>query len=182
MKYKNIKKFNILLYIIYVFSIIFFLFSKEYGKSGISLISLIITFVLTKAYLKNLAILDYSLYIIGNIFILSSFLLGSCYRLYDIIPFYDDFLHFWSGFISVKIGFNILKNTSGKINKFLICMILFFFAMGISAICEICEYLLDVLFKMSTQSGGLKDTMMDLIDASCGAFFMIIYYYRKYLR
>lgn len=182
MKYKNIKKFSIFLYIIYVFSIIFFLFSKEFGKSGISLISLIITFILTKAYVKNLVILDYSLYIVGNIFILSSFLLGSCYGLYDIIPFYDDFLHFWSGFISVKIGFNILKNISSKNNKFLICMILLFFAMGISAICEICEYLLDVLFKMNTQSGGLKDTMIDLMDALCGAFFMIVYYYRKYLR
>ncbi|MDB8797045.1 hypothetical protein PN279_10785 [Romboutsia sp. 1001216sp1] len=182
MKHKDIKKFSILLYIIYILSIIFFLFNKEFGKSVISLISLIITFVLTKAYLKNLAILDYPLYIIGNIFILSSFLLGSCYGLYDIIPFYDDFLHFWSGFISVKIGFNILKNISSKNNKLLICMILFFFAMGISAICEICEYLLDVLFKMNTQSGGLKDTMIDLIDASCGAFFMIVYYYRKYLR
>lgn len=176
------KKLKILLYITYIFSIIFFVFKNEYGKSGLSLICLVITFILSKLYSNNFSLLDKNLFIVGNLFILSSFLLGSCYNLYDKIKFYDDFLHLWSGFISVKIGWNILnvitlENISIKI---LVFVVLFFFAIGISGLCEISEYLLDVLFSATTQSGGLKDTMQDMIDALVGCILMIIYYYTKF--
>lgn len=182
----NDKKVNFLkisLYIIYIFSIAFFLFKKDYGRVGVCILSLVILFILTKVYLKNLFIIDKSLYVVGNLFILFSFVLGSSYNLYDKVNFYDDFLHFWSGFVSVKIGWNILKNTDVKLSsgKLWLCIVLFFFAMGISSICEISEYLLDTFSNMKTQSGGLKDTMLDMIDALLGATIMVIYYYRKYL-
>ena len=97
------------------------------------------------------------------------------------IKHYDDFLHFWSGFIAVKIGFNILRFI--KVNKFihkvLIIILLFFFAMGFASICEIIEYGLDTIFKMNTQKGGLPDTMQDMIDSLLGCIIMIIYYIRK---
>ena len=88
---------------------------------------------------------------------------------------------FWSGFISVKIGWNILKVTKEKntVSKILIFIVIFFFSIGISGIGEICEYALDTLFNMDTQPGGLKDTMQDMIDALVGASIMIIYYYKK---
>ncbi len=177
MKNKNINIFKILLYAIYLFSAVFFMFKSEYGKVGLSLLCLIIIFILNKIYSKNLAVLDRNLFIASNLFILFSFLLGSCYNLYDKIKYYDDFLHFISGFISVKIGWNILaslKNINN--NKLLVFVVILFFSMGISSICEISEYALDVLFKMHTQSGGLKDTMHDMIDALAGSCIMILYY------
>ena len=181
MKNKKINIFKVLLYAVYIFSIIFFVFKSEYGKVGLSTLCLVITFVLGKLYSKNLAILDRNLFIIGNLFILSSFLLGSCYGFYDKIKLYDKFLHFWSGFISVKIGWNILKVTKDKniISKILIFFVIFFFSMGVSAVCELYEYILDVLFNMNTQPGGLKDTMQDMINALIGALIMITYYYKK---
>jgi hypothetical protein len=179
MKDKKINIFKILLYAIYLFSVVFFMFKSEYGKVGLSLLCLVIVFILSKIYSKNLAILDRSLFIASNLFILFSFLLGSCYNLYDKIKYYDDLLHFISGFISVKIGWNMLsivKNTDVNNNKLLIFIIILFFSMGISSICELSEYALDVLFKMDTQSGGLKDTMHDMIDALAGSCIMILYY------
>ncbi|HSQ90463.1 DUF2238 domain-containing protein [Romboutsia sp.] len=157
------------------------MFKSEYGKAGLSAACLVITFVLGKVYSKNLTILDRNLFIVGNLFILSSFLLGSCYNFYDKIKFYDKFLHFWSGFISVKIGWNILKVTKEKniMSKILIFFVIFFFSMGISAVCELYEYTLDVLFNTNAQPGGLKDTMQDMINALIGALIMITYYYKK---
>jgi uncharacterized membrane protein YjdF len=179
MKDKKINIFKILLYAIYIFSAVFFMFKSEYGKVGLSLLCLVIIFILNKIYSKNLTILDRSLFIAGNLFILFSFLLGSCYNLYDKIKYYDDLLHFASGFISVKIGWNILsslKNININNNKLLVFVIILFFSMGISSICEISEYALDVLFNMHTQSGGLKDTMHDMIDALAGSCIMLLYY------
>ena len=181
MKDKKINIFKILLYAVYIFSIAFFAFKGEYGKAGLSALCLVIMFALGKVYSKNLVILDRNLYIVGNLFILSSLLLGSSYGVYDKIKYYDDFLHFWSGFMSVKIGWNILKVTKEKntVSKILIFIIIFFFSIGISGIGELSEYILDTLFNMDTQPGGLKDTMQDMIDALVGAFIMIIYYYKK---
>ena len=75
---------------------------------------------------------------------------------------FDDFLHFWSGFITVKIGFTIIKTIeiSNFNSKLLVIILLFFFAMGFASICEIVEYSLDTIFKMNTQQGGLTDTIL----------------------
>ncbi|MGL5316154.1 MAG: hypothetical protein ACRC92_23050 [Peptostreptococcaceae bacterium] len=178
---QNTKKFNLLIFTIYILSIIYFLFKKDYSSASLSFISLVISIVLCYIYKRNIEALDFSLYIVLNLFVLASFVLGSSYKLYDKIKYYDDFLHFWSGFISVKIGWNIFKNIKlEKINKILLFTILLLFAMGIASICEISEYLLDTIFKMQTQSGGLKDTMHDMIDALIGAIIMLIYLLKKY--
>ncbi|WP_394863219.1 hypothetical protein [Paraclostridium bifermentans] len=181
MNKNSLKIFKSLLYAIYIFSIGYFLFNKDYGKVSISFLCLIILYILTKAYIKNFYVIDTPLYVVGNIFVLFSFLIGSCYGMYDIFKPYDSFLHFWSGFISLKIGWNILKyyNTPTLTDKILFFIVIFFFSLGVSGLCEIVEYLLDQFFNMTTQAGGLKDTMQDMIYAMIGAFLMVIYYIRK---
>lgn len=181
MNKNSLKIFRYLLYAIYIFSIGYFLFTKDYGKSSISFLCLIILFILTKAYVKNFYVIDTPLYVVGNLFVLFSFLIGSCYGMYDIFKPYDSFLNFWSGFISLKICWNILKyyNPPNLIDKILFFIVIFFFSLGVSGLCEIVEYLLDRFFNMTTQAGGLKDTMQDMMYAMTGAFLMIIYYIRK---
>ncbi|GKZ03761.1 hypothetical protein ANS017_05400 [Paraclostridium bifermentans] len=181
MNKNSLKIFRSLLYAIYIFSIGYFLFNKDYGKVSISFLCLIILYILTKAYIKNFYVIDTPLYVVGNLFVLFSFLIGSCYGMYDIFKPYDSFLHFWSGFISFKIGWNILKyyNTTTLTDKILFFIVIFFFSLGVSGLCEIVEYSLDKFFNMTTQAGGLKDTMQDMIYAMTGAFLMVIYYIRK---
>lgn len=181
MKLKKISYFNIFIYTMYIISIGYFLLNKNYTNAGLCSVAFIINLILRWLYSKKLAILDTSLYIVGSLFIFFCLVLGSSFKFYDMIKHYDDFLHFWSGFISVKIGFNIIKaikiNTSNY--KLLTVILLFFFAMGFASVCEILEYGLDSLFKMNTQAGGLKDTMHDMIDALLGSIIMIIYYLKK---
>lgn len=181
MKLKKINYFNAFIYIIYIISIIYFLFNKDYKNAALSTISFIITLILRWIYSKNFILLDNNLYIVGTLFILFCLVFGSSFKLYDKINHYDDFLHFWSGFITVKIGFNIIKFLvrNNFNNKLLVLILLLFFAMGFASICEIIEYFLDTLFKMNTQKGGLKDTIHDMIDALIGSILMIIYYIRK---
>lgn len=182
MKLKKINYFDTVIYIIYIISIGYFLFNKDYKNVGLPTIAFIINLILKWAYSKNFLILDSSLYIVGSLFILFCLVFGSSFRLYDSIKHYDDFLHFWSGFITIKIGFNIIKivEISNFTNKLLIVILLFFFAMWFASVCEIIEYSLDTLFKMNTQQGGLTDTIHDMIDALFGSIIMIIYYIKKY--
>lgn len=181
MKLKKISYFNIFIYTIYIISIGYFLLNKNYTNASLCSVAFIINLILRWLYSKKLSILDTSLYIVGSLFIFFCLVLGSSFKFYDMIKHYDDFLHFWSGFIAVKIGFNILRFI--KVNKFihkvLIIILLFFFAMGFASICEIIEYGLDTIFKMNTQKGGLPDTMQDMIDSLLGCIIMIIYYIRK---
>lgn len=181
MKSKKIKYFNLFLYIIYIFSIAYFLLNKDYSYAGLSTIALFINLIISWIYIKNYFILDNSLYTVGSLFILFCLVFGSSFNLYDKIKYYDDFLHFWSGFITVKIGFNIIKTIGIKNfnNKLLLIILLFFFSMGFASICEIIEYYLDTLFKMNTQQGGLTDTMHDMRDALLGSLIMIIYYIKN---
>lgn len=185
MKDKKFKLFKWLLYIIYILSIIYFFAIHQGGKAFICFLCLAITFILSKLYFKNFTVIDNPLYIVGNLFVLSSFLIGSCYKMYDIFKPYDSILHFISGFITLKIGLNILRYIfvsppRNSLDKLLFFIVIFFFSLGISGLCEIVEYLLDTYLNMKTQAGGLTDTMQDMMYASSGAFLMLIYYIRKY--
>ena len=90
-------------------------------------------------------------------------------------------MHFGSGFISVKIGWNILNflNIQNSSSKITILILILFFGIGISGFFEIVEYTLDVFFSKNTQPGGLKDTMQDMIDALVGGLIMSGYFFRK---
>ncbi len=181
MKFKKINYFDIVICIIYIISIGYFLFNKDYKNVALPTVAFVINLIIRFAYSKNFIILDSSLYIVGSLFILFCLVFGSSFRFYDSIKHYDDFLHFWSGFITVKIGFNIIKivKVSNFTSKLLAVILLFFFTMGFASVCEIVEYTLDTLFKMNTQQGGLTDTMNDMIDALFGSIIMIIYYIKK---
>ena len=181
MRLKKINYFNIILYTMYIISIGYFLLNKNYTNASLCSVTFIFNLILRYLYSKNLPILDTNLYVIGSLFIFFSLVLGSSFKLYDIVNHYDDFLHFGSGFLTVKIGFNIIKNikASDFINKLLVIILLFFFAMGFASIFEIIEYGLDTIFNMNTQKGGLTDTMQDMIDSLLGCIIMIVYYIRK---
>lgn len=118
---------NIILYIIYICSIGFFAYTKSFGNIGLSLSCLIGTFILSIFNKKYLSQLNDRLYITLVLFIMFSSLLGSCYRFYDIINHYDDFLHIWSGFISVSVAYSLLisfnkSDIVNNINKYFIAI------------------------------------------------------------
>lgn len=183
---KNIgKKFlNLILIIAYIFSIGYFFVNKEISSVAISTVCLIGSVVLYIVNQKYNKLIDNNLYIVLVLFILFSSLLGSCYRFYDRINHYDDFLHIWSGFISVSVAFAILNYFNKdevviKMSKIFIVIFLFMFSMGVASIWEIMEFLIDTFLGMNTQAGGLTDTIIDMIDALFGTVIMIPIVMRK---
>lgn len=183
---KNIGKrcLNLALLIAYIFSIVYFFMNKEIVNLSISIACLLGTIVLYIVNQKNSKLIDNNLYIVLVLFILFSSLLGTCYRFYDIINRYDDFLHVWSGFISVSVAFAILNYLNKdevviKISKLFIVIYLFMFSMGVASLWEIMEFLLDTFCGLNTQAGGLTDTVVDMIDALVGSIIMIPIIIRK---
>ena len=128
---KSISYINIILYDIYRFNWIF-AYTKSFGNVGLSLACLVGTFILSIFNKKYSVLLNNRLYVILVLFIMFSSLLGSCYRFYDIINHYDDFLHTWSGFISVSVAYSLLisfnrDDVIKDINRYFIAIYLFVF-------------------------------------------------------
>lgn len=184
MKNKNTTKYvTILLLIIYLGSIAIFVKDKNIMNILIASICTVGTIILYFVHKKYTRLIDNNLYIVSALFIMISSLLGSCYGFYD-INHYDDFLHLWSGLITVSIAFSIMTffhsdNNIKKINKYFIIIYVFMFSMGVASLWEISEFLIDRFLGMNMQVGGLVDTMIDMIDALVGAIIMLPFIYKK---
>lgn len=184
MKNKNTTKYvTILLLIIYLGSIAIFVKDKNTMNILIASICTVGTIILYFVHKKYTRLIDNNLYIVSALFVMISSLLGSCYGFYD-INHYDDFLHLWSGLITVSIAFSIMTffhsdNDLKKINKYFIIIYVFMFSMGVASLWEISEFLIDRFLGMNMQVGGLVDTMIDMIDALVGAIIMLPFIYKK---
>lgn len=184
MKNKNTTKYvTILLLIIYLGSIAIFVKDKNTMNILIASICTAGTIILYFVHKKYTRLIDNNLYIVSALFVMISSLLGSCYGFYD-INHYDDFLHLWSGLITVSIAFSIMTffhsdNDLKKINKYFIIIYLFMFSMGVASLWEISEFLIDRFLGMNMQVGGLVDTMIDMIDALVGSIIMLPFIYKK---
>lgn len=184
MRNKNTTKYiTILLLIIYLGSIAIFVKDKNTMNILIASICTVGTIILYFVHKKYTRLIDNNLYIVSALFVMISSLLGSCYGFYN-INHYDDFLHLWSGLITVSIAFSIMTffhsdNDLKKINKYFIIIYLFMFSMGVASLWEISEFLIDRFLGMNMQVGGLVDTMIDMIDALVGAIIMLPFIYKK---
>lgn len=184
MRNKNTTKYiTILLLIIYLGSIAIFVKDKNTMNILIASICTVGTIILYFVHKKYTRLIDNNLYIVSALFVMISSLLGSCYGFYN-INHYDDFLHLWSGLITVSIAFSIMTffhsdNDIKKINKYFIIIYVFMFSMGVASLWEISEFLIDRFLGMNMQVGGLVDTMIDMIDALVGAIIMLPFIYKK---
>ena len=114
--------------------------------------------------------------IILALFTLLSLVLGTSYGLYK-VNHYDDFLHICSGFIGCAVEYEVIevylpKEKRKCINSIFIFVFIFMFSIAVGGLWEILEFSLDVLFKINCQAGGLKDTMVDMIDGLIGTIIM----------
>ncbi|SCH40845.1 MULTISPECIES: hypothetical protein [unclassified Romboutsia] len=180
---KIIKCFLIVIYSIYLASSVYFFKENEMQKIITIGLCIIGTIALSIINIKYNKLLDNGIFVNLTFFIFISVLLGTCFKFYN-INHYDDFLHLYSGIITCNIAYLIIKyfNNSENINNMNIIFIitfLFMFVMGIASMWEILEFTIDSLFGMHTQIGGLKDTMIDMIDALIGSIISIPYFTLK---
>ncbi len=182
-KNKLTKYITLLLYIMYAFSASFFIKEKDFINIIIIVFCVVATIALVIINKKNKKLLSDKLYLVSALFIMISSLLGSCYKFYD-INHYDDFLHIWSGLISCTVAFSLItffynEHQLKDLNKVFLIIFLFMFSMGVASLWEIAEFFLDTYFGMNMQVGGLKDTIIDMIDALVGTVIMIPFIIKK---
>ena len=128
-------------------------------------------------------------------FIFAALFLGTLMNFYDIFPFWDDMLHFFSGITLAILGFAILdimqKQTPQRISAVGVAIFALCFAMALGKLWEIYEFLIDYFLGTNTQrfmdSDGvpfvgqeaLMDTMIDMIFNTAGAIIASIWGYRR---
>lgn len=135
------------------------------------------------------------------LFIFGAELLGEIESFYEKIPWWDIFLHGFSGIILGLVGFTLVyalnESASNRIHlsPLLVAAFAFFFALASGALWEIFEFAGDRIFNMNMQKfrppagadalyvgswtydAGLIDTMVDLImDASCALGISVLGY------
>ena len=112
-----------------------------------------------------------------NIFLFIAMYLGSIKGFYGIFWWWDVVAHTLSGVILSLLGFIIIFILDQEIdftdNRKLILSILFSASLGIAggAIWEIYEFSAGIFLGLNMQSGGLLDTMKDIISDTVGAIF-----------
>ncbi len=110
--------------------------------------------------------------------------LGTFRNLYQVIPYWDNIVHFVSG---ILLGFlamfflNFVYKKQQKSNAFFVFIFVFSFAIAIGTIWEIYEFTCDSLFGLNLQRylnpqgvayvghDAVVDTMIDIIMSCCGA-------------
>lgn len=182
-KINILKLLNILLYIFYIVSVLFFSYIKKYNYAAICAGSIIATYILRIDNKKFTYLFNDTIIIMLDLFILSSLVLGTSYGLYK-INHYDDVLHIWSGSIASVFAYNIIKIYTQKedrknIKKAFFFIFILMFSLAIAGLWEILEFSLDLLFKVNSQAGGLRDTMIDMIDGLIGTIIITPYLLRK---
>lgn len=123
--------------------------------------------------------LPISLHFTWTLFIFMANGVGSAFRVYDTLPWWDIMLHLCSGYLISVAAMYILKIIKcDKIPK--IGYILFVLGFGTLIACawELIEFIADTFFgaDMQIAASGVKDTMHDIISALAGSLIWLIMY------
>ena len=108
-------------------------------------------------------------------FVFATLFLGEVLRYYDRFAWWDTALHAFSGLLMGVFGFLLvyLLNENRRVDLQLrprfVAFFAFLFAVAVGTFWEIFEFVVDQLFGTGMQSGGLYDTMLDLMFDAVGA-------------
>ena len=124
-----------------------------------------------------------------NAFVFCAVTLASALRFYDLVPFYDKILHFFSGVLICAAGFAVycmMRRRRGldRSEVALACLFALCFAMASAVAWEIYEYVLS-LFGPDPQMvalTGVTDTMLDMILCTVGALVTVFFVRRSLVR
>lgn len=114
------------------------------------------------------------------VFVYMSLFLGEVQGYYLRFWWWDLVLHAGSGFLLGILGFLLVYVLNEKrgvelgLHPLFVAVFAFMFAMGMAAIWEIFEFIMDQVLGLNMQQSGLVDTMWDLIVDGVGAFFISV--------
>lgn len=153
------KKIGNLIKLVILANLLWQLINGRVIASFICLFCIILLFVADYLYVK----LSYSLVfqIIIYLFLISSLIGGEVYDLYYKVWYLDIISHIMSSFIVSGLAVYVIKWLKGSMNKWLILIFIFSFAMMIASLWEITEFTIDRVLNRNMQ----KDTMITEITS-----------------
>ena len=121
-----------------------------------------------------------------QLFIFACLFLGKMYGVYEMLPWWDSFVHFISG-ILLGIGSLLLaksqikEETFNKLPAIFMATYVFLCSTAVAGLWEVWEFVGDRLFGFNSQLNSLMDTMIDICMGTSGAFIagILVYYYFK---
>lgn len=143
---KSSKPFFALILLYTTFCFASFVYFAVINKVRDSVMSLLFVLFVPLIFLleKSMKIKFVTAFLTGVLFIAAGSIMGACYDLYTIVPFFDTILHTLSGFVFACLGFGLMQLMIGKAeNKksFLACLLFgFAFSLAIGLIWELFEY------------------------------------------
>ncbi|HHT38218.1 MAG TPA: DUF2238 domain-containing protein [Mollicutes bacterium] len=115
------------------------------------------------------------------LFILGSGIFGAIGDFYSKVMFYDKLIHFTSGMFVTVISIILLERLyKTKINKREFFLLITVINIAVATTWEIVEFFFDLIFNKNAQKGN-TDTMLDIITAIIGGFFISIPYIKNYI-
>lgn len=182
-KKEDFKGYKVILYILIILFGLVLISStldKNLLNTSIAIAGIVLAFVLNWVSNKfNTFFMDIFLSI-ANIFLFISMYLGSIKGFYGLFPWWDVLAHVLSGVIFSLLGFILLfrlhkgLDLSDKGQLFLAVLFSMSFGIAAGVFWEIYEFSMNIFFGLNMQSGGLLDTMKDLISDTIGAAFTSI--------
>lgn len=118
------------------------------------------------------------------LFIIFAQLIGSTFKVYDLIGNYDNIIHYSSGVLTSTFALTLLNNTKLE-NRTPLTDIVFilFSSLAVASLWEFFEFTADRLLGGDAQrvlESGVTDTMTDMICAFLGSIlFCLIYRFKK---
>ncbi|HHY28823.1 MAG TPA: hypothetical protein GX523_19160 [Desulfitobacterium dehalogenans] len=157
---------------------------KDLGLSALAMALLIIPFLLN--YLANRAELKLppGFLLTGVVFIFLAQYFGEIRKFYQMLWWWDIFLHGAFGVLSVLFALYIMQSNLKKVSQLsdtrftlFIAILSLCFSIACSALWEMFEFTGDILLPVKMVKGGLEDTMSDLLSGSLTALITAAGYY-----
>ncbi|WP_318618455.1 membrane-spanning protein [Priestia megaterium] len=114
------------------------------------------------------------------IFLFSSLFLGSIEDFYNRFKWWDAVLHFYKGIFMGFVGISLYKlfiatRIQARISKWIIFLFVLSISVNATVLWEVYEFLGDLTFTHTMQSGGNTDTMYDIIIGMISGLLTAIY-------
>lgn len=160
---------------------------KDLAEVCLVIICITLPFILTIVANKKKIVLPSSFQLMSVLFIGFSLYFGEIREFYQVLWWWDSFLHGVFGIYAVILGIHLAKGiikkdkdiTNMRFATFIV-IFAFCFSMTLGVIWEIFEFLADFFLKTDMLENGIEDTMSDLMINGTGALTTsLIFYHRK---
>ncbi len=164
------KRSNFFAYLYFIGSVLYavYLFNNNNSGQGLLLLSYL-SLLLIPLLVKKIFKIKFNEIILSSyyIFLILASLLGVFMKFYSTVSWYDDFVHFLSGFLTSYLGLLIIRSYKIR-NKGLTILFIIVFSLGVAVFWEFFEYTMDILLDKDLQKVaqyGINDTMIDMLMA-----------------